>query len=106
MIIMSGTKSWGKNWKVDVIIYQKLSENYAEAGHGGMIRGLIWDKVKASHRAIGVFARTDEVVYIKIDSPKKNKKTRVYSNEKWQNESIEKVIEPSILSYFNQLIKV
>lgn len=55
-----------------MIIYQKLSENYAEAGHGGMIRGLIRDKVKASHRAIGVFARTDEVVYIKIDSPKKN----------------------------------
>lgn len=47
-----------------------------------MIRGLIRDKVKANHRAIGVFARTDEVVYIKIDSPKKNKKARVYSNEK------------------------
>lgn len=71
---MFGMKSRGKNWKVDVIIYQTLSENYAEAGHGGMIRGLIRDKVKASHRAIGVFARTDEVVYIKIDSPKKNKK--------------------------------
>lgn len=72
MIIMSGMKSRGKNWKVDVIIYQKLSENYAEAGHGGMIR----DKVKANHRAFGVFARTDEVVYIKIDSPKKNKKNK------------------------------
>lgn len=104
MIIMSGTKSRGKNWKVDVIIYQKLSENYAEAGHGGMIRGLIRDKVKASHRAIGVFARTDEVVYIKIDSPKKNKKTSLF---KWKMTKLKHtVIEPSILSYFNQLIKV
>lgn len=90
MIILSGMKSRGKNWKVDVIIYQKLSENYAEAGHGGMIR----DKVKANHRAFGVFARTDEVVYIKIDSPKKNKKTRVYSNGKWQNESIQSLSPP------------
>lgn len=63
-----------------MIIYQKLSENYAEAGHGGMIWGFNRGKVKANHRAIGVFARTDEVVYIKIDFPKKNKKTRVCSD--------------------------
>lgn len=104
MIIMSGTKSCGKNWKEDVIIYQKLSENYAEAGHGGVIWGLIRGKVKANPRAIVVFARTDEVVYIKIDSPKKNKKTSLFKLKMIKLKRT--VTEPSILSYFNQLIKV